>query len=425
MKREHLYCESVISDKVLLIFNILFALVGFVFVFINIASNEMFMTFANGSIAIICLTAFLLVKLKKTQAAIILDVVTFSIIFTSYIFNGGAAGFSLIWLVLLPAMIMYVLTFKYGTILCGIIQLILILFFWTPLKVYCYPFSDTYFVRFPIVYAAAVAIAVLSKLTVVRAERSRDELLEENISYKEHLQQLVEEQAKKIKQQSKEISEMQQSIILGIANIVESRDGSTGMHIKRSAEFVDMLAGELLLREKYPDIITEKYVTILHTVAPMHDIGKVQVPDAILRKSGKLTEEEYEIIKSHSAEGGRLILKTMGKLKNQKMVKIAYEVAAYHHERWDGTGYPNGLAGEEIPLSARIMAVADVFEALTAQRAYKEAFDLKKSFAIIEQYAGTLLDPELVQIFLEMREKIAERLESLNREGETAKTEIL
>lgn len=418
VKKEHLYCENVISKKVLWSFNILFALVELVFVFINMQSKDTYMIFVNGSIAVICPAALFLAEVKKNpQAAIALDIGTFSIILTSYIFNGGAAGFSLIWMILLPPMIMYVFTLKYGTLLCIIIQIVLVLFFWTPLRAYCYPFSDTYFVRFPIVYAASVAIAVLSKITVVRAEKSRDELLEENIKYKEHLQQLVEEQAEKIKQQSKEISDMQQGIILGIANIVESRDGSTGAHIKRSAEFVDMLAGELLRRNKYPDIITEKYVAILHMVAPMHDIGKVQIPDAVLRKPDKLTQEEYEIIKSHSAEGGKLILKTMGKLKNQTMVKTAYEIAAYHHERWDGTGYPEGLAGNEIPLSARIMAVADVFEALTAKRIYKEAYDLKKAFSIIEEYEGTLLEPELVQVFLEMEEEIIGRLERMNAEG--------
>ena len=398
------YSETLISTNLLRMFNILFMLICFAFVFINVASADFMMILVNGSIVVMCLVALIVIMvLKRPDVAIIIDSVTFSVIITSYIFTGGANGFSLIWMIVLPPMIMYALTIRSGTIVCGGILAVLLLFFWTPLYKYCYPFSETYFIRFPIVYFVSSAIAFLSKLTVIRAQEKRDELLVENIEYKEHLQVLVAEQAEKIQQQAKELSDVQYGIIVGIANIVESRDGSTGTHVKRAAEFVNVFVNAILEKGLYPDIVTADYATTLSQVAPMHDIGKIQVPNAILRKPDSLTAEEYEIMKTHTTEGGKLIMKTMGKLKNQDMVKRAYEVATYHHERWDGKGYPQGLQGEDIPLSARIMAVADVFEALTAERVYKPAIEPKKAVEMLKEISGTQLDPNLVAVFIEIK----------------------
>ena len=140
--------------------------------------------------------------------------------------------------------------------------------------------------------------------------------------------------------------------------------------------------------------------------APMHDIGKISTPDVILQKPGKLTPEEYEIMKQHAPRGGEIIMETFSRLDNPEFLKTAYYVARYYHEKWNGNGYPEGLDGEKIPLCARIMAIADVFDAVSAKRCYRDAMPLDQCFQIIEKGRGTDFDPDLVDVFLDAKEEI-------------------
>ena len=144
----------------------------------------------------------------------------------------------------------------------------------------------------------------------------------------------------------------------------------------------------------------------------MHDIGKIVVPDSILQKPGRLTPEEFEAIKQHSAEGGRIVREVLGSIEEKDYVEIAADMAAHHHEKWDGSGYTAGLSEEGIPLSARIMAVADVFDALVSKRCYKSAMPLEEAFAELKRSAGTHFDPQLIAVFLGLRNEITEYLES-------------
>ena len=138
----------------------------------------------------------------------------------------------------------------------------------------------------------------------------------------------------------------------------------------------------------------------------MHDIGKISVPDVILQKPGKLTEEEFETMKFHTVSGGKIVLETFGHLENVQYTEMAYQVAHYHHEKWNGKGYPEGLKRKEIPLCARIMAIADVFDALSEKRCYREAMPLNRCFEIIQEGSGQDFDPMLVEIFLDIRDKV-------------------
>ena len=138
----------------------------------------------------------------------------------------------------------------------------------------------------------------------------------------------------------------------------------------------------------------------------MHDIGKIAIPDAILQKPGKLTAEEYTIMKTHAERGGNIIRHTFGHLGEDAYEEMAYEVARHHHEKWNGGGYPDGLTRKEIPLCARIMAIADVFDAVSAKRCYRDALPLKECFRIIEEGSETDFDPVMVEVFLDMKEKI-------------------
>lgn len=199
-----------------------------------------------------------------------------------------------------------------------------------------------------------------------------------------------------------------QEMVMGFATLVENRDGSTGGHIKRTTEYVRMLAEELRARGFYREELTEDYVKNLIMAAPMHDVGKIAIPDMILQKPGKLTEDEYEIMKTHACRGGNIIQDTFGQMGDDEYGKIAYEVARHHHEKWNGKGYPDGLLRKEIPLCARIMAVADVFDAVSAKRCYRDALPLEECFRIIESGSGQDFDPIIAEVFLDMEEKIRE-----------------
>jgi response regulator RpfG family c-di-GMP phosphodiesterase len=156
---------------------------------------------------------------------------------------------------------------------------------------------------------------------------------------------------------------------------------------------------------------------MLCSAAYMHDIGKITIDDRILRKPGKFTPEEFEIMKQHAPNGGEIIHKTMGLIEEQEYVNIAADVARYHHERWDGHGYPEGLVGEQIPLGARIMSLADVFDALTSVRCYKDAMPEERAFSIMADESGRQFDPELIGIMLENRDIFTAQLHEFMKEG--------
>ena len=195
-------------------------------------------------------------------------------------------------------------------------------------------------------------------------------------------------------------------MVMGFATLVENKDGSTGGHIRRTTTYVEMLARELKKRDLYSDELTEDYISNLVMAAPMHDIGKIAIPDAILQKPGKLTDEEYEVMKTHSEKGGEIIEETFKTMGDDEYGKIAYQVARYHHEKWNGRGYPDGLVRKDIPLCARIMAVADVFDAVSAKRCYRDAMPLDKCFEIIQNGSGQDFDPFIADVYLDMKEEI-------------------
>lgn len=204
-----------------------------------------------------------------------------------------------------------------------------------------------------------------------------------------------------------ELSHYHNEAVMSFANIIENRDNNTGGHIKRTSKYVELIAEELRNKGYYREL-TKDYISNLLKAAPMHDIGKIAVPDAVLQKPGKLTDEEYAIMKLHSTNGGKIIKETFYNLGDEEYLKMAYDVACYHHEKWNGRGYPEGLKEKEIPLCARIMAVADVFDAVSEKRCYRDAMPLDKCFKIIEEGSGTDFEPLIVEVFLSIRDKVEE-----------------
>ena len=213
------------------------------------------------------------------------------------------------------------------------------------------------------------------------------------------------ELTKLIEEKTEQVIIMQESIIKGMATMVESRDNSTGGHILRTSDCIKIFAEELL---KHPEIraCTPAFCRDVITAAPMHDLGKISVDDSILKKPGKYTEEEYWKMKNHAAEGAVIVEKVLDEIDDVEFKRIAINVAHYHHEKWDGSGYPEHLKGTEIPLEARIMALADVFDALVSKRCYKEAKSFDEAFEIIQNDLGRHFDPEIGKIFIQCRPQL-------------------
>lgn len=201
------------------------------------------------------------------------------------------------------------------------------------------------------------------------------------------------------------VSEMQERMVNGLANLIESRDAETGEHVSRTSAYVRALARSAREDGVYAEALDDRTIDLLYQLSPMHDIGKIVVSDAILKKPGRLTPEEFEEMKRHASEGGGVVRRVLSGVTQEEALSLAADIATYHHERWDGKGYPLGLAGEDIPLAARIMAIADVFDALISERCYKPAMPPEQAFAVIGLEAGTHFDPLLVRVFLAHREE--------------------
>ncbi len=212
------------------------------------------------------------------------------------------------------------------------------------------------------------------------------------------------------KERNKYIKNMQNArvvTIMGLAKLSEYRDNDAGAHLERMREYSRIIAQELSNYEKYRNYISNKYIDDIYHSAILHDIGKVGIPDAVLLKPGKLTDDEFEIIKEHAALGGEAIKEIESKNEGESFLTLAKEIAFFHHEKWDGSGYPNGLKGNKIPLSARIVAIADVYDALTSERIYKEAFSHSKAVEIIIADSGHHFDPDVVKAFIGRNKEFA------------------
>mgnify|MGYP000461890698 FL=1 len=204
---------------------------------------------------------------------------------------------------------------------------------------------------------------------------SRVKRILENRQYQNHLEEMVASQVE-------EMTRMQDEVITGIANLIESRDGSTGLHVKNTQNYVQILTKALRKKGMYPDILDHNYELNTVKASVLHDIGKIGISDRILNKAGKLTEEEFEVIKRHPIIGAS-ILKNLALHQDEPIVKVAYEICRWHHERYDGKGYPDGLKGDDIPISAQVVAIADVYDALVSDRVYKKAYSHEKAIQMI------------------------------------------
>lgn len=216
-----------------------------------------------------------------------------------------------------------------------------------------------------------------------------------------------------VDKQVNDISKLQMGMIFGLAKLAEARDNDTGKHLERIQILCKVLADELVNHPDYFEHVNAAYCERIFHASPLHDIGKVGIPDNILLKPGKLTPEEFDVMKTHTSIGASTLAEVKQRFPNNEFIKMGEKIARSHHEKWSGQGYPNGLKGEDIPLSARIMAIVDVYDAVRSKRVYKPPIPHKETCEIIQRDSGTHFDPNLVEVFTSVEKKFREVWESL------------
>jgi len=224
---------------------------------------------------------------------------------------------------------------------------------------------------------------------------------------KTHLEidELIRERTMQLQYKTVQLETLQNGIVFVLADMIENRDRGTGGHIDRTTRYIRILIDEMILCRLHIDELSDMDLDLLTSSARLHDIGKIAISDVILNKPERLTDEEFEIMKTHAAEGVRIIDQIATRTEDVEFLRNARLFAGYHHERWDGNGYPYGLAGVDIPLQGRIMAVVDVYDALVSERPYKKAFSHDDAVKIIMQGAGTQFDPEIADVFFAVSAK--------------------
>lgn len=245
---------------------------------------------------------------------------------------------------------------------------------------------------------------VLSRVeTQLKLYQMRSELQKYNM----HLEELVQEQVK-------EISESQMTTIYALAKLTQYRDDQTGTHLERVKKFCGLLASDLAKSQKYCKIIDSDYIEIISNASALHDIGKVGIPDYILLKPEKLTTEEFEIMKKHTIIGAETLEYVRRSYPKNKFINCGIDIARHHHEKWDGTGYPDGLSGDDIPLPAKIMSIADMYDALKSKRPYKEPLTHSECCKIINNKNSIYFDPDIVNTFINVNKEINSIWEQLH-----------
>jgi len=226
-----------------------------------------------------------------------------------------------------------------------------------------------------------------------------------------HIHQIAEHSAtleRQVAQQVEEISAGHVATIFAMSKLADYRDPETGEHLERIREYCRVLAAELRRRPPFSELITDEYIETLYAASPLHDIGKVGIPDLILLKPDKLDADEWQVMKTHTTISTITLRAVFEKHPKNQFVRMGIQIAQSHHEKWDGSGYPDGMAGDEIPLCARIMALADVFDALGSRRVYKAAFPPAKTHAIIMEGKGSHFDPRVVAAYEKIRDQFSE-----------------
>ena len=370
-------------------FGIIGAAFGSVMTVMNILQNKGFVTFTTVSVVVIGIMILLFAKVfKKRTAAVICALLLSAFVFSYYAVSGANEGFAILWTLLVPMAICYFMGTKIGILLSVYFEVLLIVLFYTPLRAHFTEYyTDTFMNRFPIFY-----LCILMLTTVSMTQYHESVLVE--IEYTKRLNEEVEKQTKVAVEQSRvateradQLMKLTEEMVQTLAKTIDAKDRYTNGHSFRVSEYSVKLAKRLGW--------SEEEVRDLKREALLHDIGKIGIPDAVLNKPGKLDKAEYEKIKDHTTIGKTILDGIDG------MSSVA-AAAAYHHERYDGSGYPEGLRYKDIPAHARIISIADAFDAMRSDRVYRKGLDDDTIRSELKNGAGKQFDPEYLDVFLSL-----------------------
>ncbi len=319
--------------------------------------------------------------LKKREIAALFPSVFCTVMFTIYSVNGIGEGTAILWSLFMPIGLCYFVSVRFGIILSIYHSLLYVVLFYTPLKEYMARFySRTFMARFPLVF---IGIAAFTAIAMIQYHKSA--LFE--IDYTEKLNAEVEKQTRRAKERAEKLERITGEMVETLASAIDAKDDYTNGHSSRVMEYSVSLAEALGMdREEIKELRAE---------ALLHDIGKIGVPDGILNKPMRLTDDEFDVIRSHTTIGGRI-------LSRYEDFKGAKEAAVHHHERYDGKGYPRGLSGKEIPAHARIVSIADAYDAMNSSRVYRKALPRDVIRKELVNGRGTQFDPDYLDVFLKL-----------------------
>jgi response regulator RpfG family c-di-GMP phosphodiesterase len=361
--------------------------------------NAYFDAFACLFLAFVLFIDFFISRTKVSQTVpAIISTIFFGLFCTLVIWQGAAQGAGFLFIFIYPMLTIILTGMARGIVFSAILLAVVVVEFFVPgASHFEYPLDIS--VRMIAVYILIFGTTLVFETSRKNKDNTNKKLMERINGINENLQNIVEERTKKI-------VKLQNSILKTMSNLVEYRDFVTGEHVERTQYGVNLLLDEIRRQNLFVEIINGWDTNLILQSVQLHDIGKIAISDLILNKPAKLTEEEYEKMKEHAFFGFKIIERIEADSEESELLNHAKIFALTHHEKWDGTGYPNGLYGNNIPLQGRIMAIADVYDALISERPYKKAFSREDAVKIIIDGRGTMFDPVLIDLFLNVHNKL-------------------
>jgi len=369
------------------------------FVFQNIAKKSYFDAAACSFLALVLIVDFFISRTKIPQIVpSVISSAFFGFFCVLVIWNGDAQGAGFLFIFIYPMLTIILMGMVKGVVFSAALLIVVIVEFFVPgASHFIYPLDVS--LRMLAVYIISTGATIVFETSRQNKDRVNKKLMEKINGINENLQNIVEERTQKI-------VKLQNSILKTMSNLVEYRDFVTGGHVERTQYGVNLLLEEIKKRALFPEIVNSWDKNLILQSVQLHDVGKIAISDLILNKPAKLTEEEYGKMKEHALFGFKIIERIEADSEESELLNHAKVFALTHHEKWDGTGYPNGLCGHNIPLQGRIMAIADVYDALISERPYKKAFSQEEAVKIILEGRGTQFDPVLIDLFMNIYFKL-------------------
>jgi len=397
--REHGFSDYIIKYVLLNFIHIFGFVVLILFVFHNIAVDSYFDAIACLFLAFGTIIGFIV---SRTNVSQIIPAVISSIFFGAFcaliIWNGGAQGAGFLFIFIYPMLTIILLGMIKGIVFSVVLLVVVMAEFFIPgVSRFEYHFDVS--LRMIAVYILISGITLVFETSRRNKDRINKKLTWKIMGINENLQNIVEERTQKI-------VKLQNSILKTMSNLVEYRDYVTGGHIERTQYGVNLMLDEIKRQKLFAQIIDDWDMNLILQSVQLHDVGKIAISDLILNKPAQLTREEYDEMKKHTVFGFRIIERIEADSGESELLNHAKIFALTHHEKWDGTGYPHGLHGDNIPLQGRIMAVADVYDALISDRPYKKALSHEEAVKIMIDGKGTQFDPVLIDLFVKISGKL-------------------